>query len=228
MNDLAKLNDLARAEIEQLGKEGIRLTPEEVVEINALGWAVQTPETRRLLSRGRPVPVAGVMLWPLTLRALDWLERNKYPLDRITAAMGYAMCFGRSDGDELDCEGREAEIRVSAWFRKLPCTQVEFAEAVQQVDDQEARPEMPPDPDGNQMSIGDFSAFLTSTCGADADFWERRCSLGYCLAVMATLAMQNHADKRPCASDPRIVATRALGWAVEKVKARHALEASTP
>jgi len=39
MQDLAKLSELAEAEIETLRADGIDLTPAEIVEINALGWA---------------------------------------------------------------------------------------------------------------------------------------------------------------------------------------------
>ena len=62
MQDLAKLSELAEAEIESLRAEGIDLTPAEIIEINALGWAVESPETRRLLARGVPVAVGGVYL----------------------------------------------------------------------------------------------------------------------------------------------------------------------
>jgi hypothetical protein len=169
------------------------------------------------------VSLAGVVLWPLTLRALDWLERNKIRMDVVTPAMGYAMAYGRSDGTELDTEGRDATRAVNVWYRALRCTAKEFQEAVQQVDDQDAKPETPPDLDGNPMSIGDFCAFLCATCGADADFWERRVSLGHCLATLSMYVMQNHADKRPCAQDPRIIAERAMGYAIDKIRAAHAL-----
>jgi hypothetical protein len=225
MDDTAKLNDLARAEIAALERDGIRLTPDEIVEINALGWAVQTPETRRLLSRGRPVPLAGEWLWPLTMRAVEWLDRNGYALDRVTPAIGYAMAFGRSDGQEMDTEGRAAERAVKRWFSGLKCTLAEFGEAVQQVDNQDAKPETPPDPSGKPMTLGDLSAFLTATCGGDADFWERRCSLSFCLSTISMYMAQNAAEKRPSSGDPRIIAERALGYAIERVRLCHEAEA---
>jgi hypothetical protein len=223
MHDLARLNELASAEIDALERDGIRVTADQVVEINALGWAIQTPETRRLLSRGRPVSLAGVSLWPLTLRALDWLERNRIRMDVVSPSIGYAMAYGRSDGPELDTEGREASKAVNVWYRSLRCTAKEFQEAVQQVDNQDAKPETPPDIDGKPMSLGDFSAFLSATCGADADFWERRCSLGHCLATLSMYVIQNHHDKRPCSQDPRIIAERAMGYAIDKIRAAHVL-----
>lgn len=224
MDETAKLNSLARAEIESLMAEGITLTPEEIIEINALGWAVHNPETRRMLSRGRPVPLGGHYLWPLTMRSVDWLQGNNFSLSEITPAMGYAMCYGRSDAGELDVYGEDAEKAVKRWFRSLRVTMDEFLEAVRQIDQQDIKPELPPDTTGRAMTMGDFSAFLTATCGADADFWERRCSMGYCLSVLSTFVMQNHADKRPCMQDPKIIAERALGFAVEKIRASRAAE----
>jgi len=224
MDHTATLNDLASAEIAILQSEGINPTPAEVVELNALGWAVQTPETRRLLSRGRPVQLGTAWLWPLTLRAYEWLERNEVPMTSVSPAMGYAMAHGRSDGPELDCEGRTAEKVVRAWVRSLRATQAEFVEAVRQVDEQDARPTLPPDPDGKPMTVGDFSAFLTATNGADADFWERRCSMSYCSSVLTMFVMQNRADRKQCAQDPRIIAERALGYALDRIRKAHAAE----
>lgn len=225
MHDTAKLNELAKCEIDNLQAEGITLTPAEIVELNALGWAVHNPQTRTTLSRGRPVMVGGVYLWPLTMRAVDWMERNEFSLTSISPALGYAMAYGRGDGPELDQYGDQADKAVKTWFRKLNCTMLEFVEAIKQIDEQDAKPELPQDLDGKPMSLGDFSAFLSATCGADADFWERRCSISYCLSVLAMVVMQNHADKRPCAQDPRIIAERALGFAVDKIKMRHNAEA---
>lgn len=224
MDETAKLNSLASAEIDALRCEGISLTPEEIVEINALAWEVHSPKTRLSLSRGRPVLLSGHYLWPLTMRAVDWMQANNFSLAQITPAMGYAMAYGRSEGNELDMYGDEAEAAVKRWFKGLRATMEEFVEAVRQVDAQDAKPETPPDPSGKPMTIGDLSAFLTATCGADADFWERRCSMSYSLSVLSMFIVHNHADKRPCAQDPKIIAERALGFAVEKIRASRKAE----
>lgn len=224
MQESAKLCSLARGEIDALLADGITPTPEEIVEINALAWRIVNPETRRLLARGRPVSIGGYYLWPLTMRAIDWLEANECDLDKVTPALGYAMCYGRSESSELDVYGIEAEKAVKAWFRSLRVHMNEFIEAVSQVDAQDTKPELPPDPTGKPMTLGDFSCFLSATCGGNADFWERRVSLSYGLSVLSMIVQQNHADKRPCAQDPRIIAERAMGFAVEKIRARHKAE----
>jgi len=220
MQDLAKLSELAEAEIESLRADGIDLTPAEIVEINALGWAVESPETRRLLARGTPVAVGGVYLWPMSLYAQDWFNRvgsEMGGLRRQTYAMAYAMAHGRDDGEPLAMSGRKAEFIVLAWGLFLKCTFGELNVAISQILQQDEDAEQPPDETGG-MSMGDFSAFLASACGGDPDFWERRCAYGYTHAVLDSLVRQNSADGHKTMADPRIKAERALGWAIEKIK----------
>lgn len=221
MDEAATLSSVAEGEIAALELEGIQLTASEIVELNALGWAVEHPSLRRELSRGRPVPVGGVWLWPITMRGLSFLQHNGFPMDVVTPAMGFALCFGRSEGCEMDLDGHAAEKAVMGWFKSLRCTKAEFEEAVRQVDAQDAPPVLPPDPEGKPMTLGAFCMFLAAVCGGDADFWERRCSMSYCFQRLALREMQNNADKRPCSHDPRIVAERALGFAVQKIREKH-------
>ena len=220
MQDLAKLSELAQAEIDNLRADGIDLTPAEIVELNALGWAVESPETRRLLARGAPVAVGGVYLWPMSLYAEEWFDRVGCHLSgnkQQAYALAYAMAHGRDDGDPLVIDGREAEKVVKQWGKSLKCTFGELNVAISQVTQQDEDAEQPPEETGG-ITMGDFSAFLAAACGGDPDFWERRCASGYCHAVLDTLVRQNNADGKKTLADPRIKATRALGWACEKIK----------
>ena len=220
MQDLAKLSELAEAEIETLRADGIDLTPAEIIEINALGWAVESPETRRLLARGAPVAIGGVYLWPMSLYAQDWFDRVGCQLDgnkQQTYALAYAMAHGRDAGEPLAMEGREAEKTVKQWGKSLKCTFGELNVAISQVLAQDEDAEQPPSETGG-MTMGDFSAFLAAACGGDPDFWERRCASGYTHAVLDTLVRQNSADGKKTMADPRLKAERAIGWAVEKIK----------
>lgn len=218
----AVLSDCAKQEIDTLARDGITPTPGEIVMLNYLGQRIETPETRLLLSRGRPVLVGGAILWPLTMYAVEWLDRVCPGVKRFeqSCLVGYAMAFGRGDGHELDTEGREAVRCARKWYWRLRCTRREYEEALTQVDAQDRRLDLPKDPTGKTMTIGDFSAFLSACVGGDPDFWERRCSAGYAVATLSMYVMQNHADKRPCAEDPRIKATRALGLACERIRRR--------
>lgn len=220
MQDLAKLSELAACEIDGLKADGIELTPAEIVELNALGWAVESPESRRLLARGAPVPAGGALLWPMSLYAQEWFDRVGCRLPGSTLqtwALAYAMAHGRADGDPLAVDGREAEKAVTRWAKGLRCTHGELCVAVSQVIAQEEDAEQPPSQTGG-MAIGDFSAFLAATAGGDPDFWERRCAAGYAYAVLDAIVRQNSAEGRKSLADPRIKAERALGWAVEKIR----------
>lgn len=223
MQDNGKLNDLAAAEIDALERDGIKLTPADIVQLNALGWAVETPEARRHLARGVPVPVGGIWLWPMTLYAADWLDRIDIPKGTQDEPLfvAYAMANAYSLGDEFNNTGTDALPIVRRWAKKIKATMGEITAAVEQVLDQDAAPELPSWPaDDKPMSTGDFSAFLAATNGGDPEFWERRCCIGYAVAVLSLVVKQNMADGNPTANDPKIVAERALGWAAEQIRAR--------
>jgi hypothetical protein len=220
MQDLAKLSDLAQAEIDNLRADGIDLTPAEIVELNALGWAIESPETRRLLSRGAPVEVGGVFLWPMSIYAQEWFDRVGCHLSSNTRqayALAYAMAHGRDEGEPLAMDGRAAERTVSRWAKSLKCTFGELNVAISQVLQQDEDHEQPPSETGG-MTIGDFSAFMAASCGGDPDFWERRCATGYAYAVLDTIVRQNSAEGKKTLADPRIKAERAMGWAIEKIR----------
>jgi len=221
MQDLAKLSDLAEAEIEGLRADGIDLTPAEIVEINALGWAVESPESRLLLARGSPVTVGGSYLWPMSLYAQEWFNRVGCHLGGNTTqayALAYAMAHGRDDGEPLAIDGRDAEKTVTRWAKSLKCAFGELNVAISQVLQQEEGFEQPPSEDTGGMSMGDFSAFLAASCGGDPDFWERRCAAGYTHAVLDAIVRQNTAESRKTLADPRIKAERALGFKIEQIK----------
>ncbi len=220
MDDNAILSDLARAEIEILKADGITLTPDEIVEINALAWAVENPSHRMHLSRGVPVHVAGIALWPITLYAADWYVRVGSQLkgDMADYAMAYAMAHAYDDGDAMDMGVYDAKRAVKRWVNSLRCTPSALIEATRQVMTQDESPPIAQSADDTPMTPGDFSAFLASVTGGTPEFWERRVAFSYCRAMLATIAMQNRADKTPCSQDPRMIATRALGMAAARIR----------
>ena len=222
MLELSTLSDIAQGEIATLESEGINLTHADIVEINYLSHCVDHPRGRVSLSRGNPVFIGDVALWPLTLHANDWVERVLHTLigDRLkTLAYAYAMAYGR---DELDCSYLQLIYRLEKFYRSLKCTQKELKVAIGEVLAQDETPEMPPQDSKNKpMTIGEFSAFLFATCGESPEFWERRCSSSYAMEILTTSVQQTRADDRPLESDPRIKAEIALGWCLEKIRKRH-------
>ncbi len=222
MQDLAKLSDLAEAEIGALVAEGITLSPADIVTINALAWAVESPESRMALSRGVPVFVGGITLWPLTMCGWDWYRRVGCKLlgqQAQSLALAYAMAHGRTEG-ALDMGRALAELAVSAFGVRLGFRASELIEAIAQVLQQDEQHEGPPTPDGHSMTPGELSAFLAAETGTAPDVWERLVSMGYVFQMLTTIVQQNKADGKPTAADPKIRATVALEWFCQQIRQR--------
>ncbi len=230
MRDAATLCGLAEAEIDDLLADGATLTPADIVRLNALAREVESPESRRLLSRGIPVFVGGATLWPLTLAAHEWMDRAlpAMPSDRLkTAALAYAMAYGRSERG-LDHDGAEAKRAVQRWLGRLRCTWGELQVAMAQIIEQDERPDTPEKPahlppdigDGRALSVGELSAVLASTAGGTPDYWERQCSTSYCFQMISVIVRQNAADGKPLHDDTRLLAEMALGKAIEEIRNR--------
>jgi len=211
-----QLSDLARAELEALAAEGIVPSWDDVAELNALGWQVETPETRRELARGSPVPVGGVTLRPLTLAGWAWFERVGEQCRDQNAALAYAMAHG-SDAALDDMTA----ANVREWRRKIRATERELVLAVAEVIDQDRGPELPTRKDS--PGLADLSAVIVAAVGGDPATWERQVRIGYVGEVMAAVARsQGTCDGKPDPNDPRIQAQAAIIWAVKKIRQRHA------
>jgi hypothetical protein len=220
VQDLAKLSDLADAEIADLVAAGVTVSPRDIVAINALAWEIESPESRAALSRGTPVFIGTLALWPLTMYAADWYKRVGCKLlgtQAQTLALAYAMAYGRTEG-ALDIGRAQAELAVSRFGARLGFRAAELVEAIDQVLQQDAQPDEPPIKGGQSMSAGELSAFLVSAAGGPADMWERQASIGYIGAMINAIVAQNKADNKPSITDPRIRATRALAWYCECLK----------
>jgi hypothetical protein len=210
------LSDLARIELETLANEGITPSWDDVCELNALGWQVLTPDTRRELSRGRPVEVSGVTLRPLTMAAWAWFERVGETCRDQNAALAYAMAHGYTP--EIDTANRDD---VRRWHRTIKATDRELTLAIAEVIDQDRKPDLPPK--GNTPSMAEQGAVAIAHCGGTPDMWERHVRIGYIGDVLAAIGRSSGAvDGKPDPTDPRIMAQAALIHAVHKIRQRHA------
>ena len=146
MLETARLNGYAEATIQGLQADGIKLTPTEIVTINALCWEVETPESRRMLARGIPIDIGGVYLWPQTLYASEWFDRvgsKLRPKWLATAALAYSMAYSYTAGPELEFMGLKAILAVSRWYFSLRCRTAELMVAISQVLGQDEEYEQP-------------------------------------------------------------------------------------
>ena len=218
------LSNLAEAEVEALEAEGIRLTAQDVLRINALACRVETPQAALALSRGVPVLVGGAYLWPLTLAASDWFQRVGGQLKGVrlqTLALSYAMAHGR---EQMPEDSKQALDAVEAWAKRLTCRHSEIIEGIKQIITQEEQPDT--GDDGNPASAGEISVMLAAMTKTDPAIWERQCTLTYALAMLETIVAQNAADGKSTKHDPRIRAERALGLAIAQIRKRHKVTAN--
>jgi hypothetical protein len=225
MHDSARLSDIAAGEIDALISEGYELTPEEIVRINALGWNIETPDIRLALSKGVPVEVGGVTLWPFTLKSYDW--HNKVAKDMPTVwhgnvALAYAFAHGYSDGGELDVYGWRAVVAVTTWGIRLRCHMNTLVQAMAQIVQQDEQEQGVIDPDAKTMGIGDLSASIAAHTGQIAEHVERRMSMNYALKLLHyTIRQQEQAmGGKPRMSAEAVRATQAMGLYIENLKAR--------
>jgi hypothetical protein len=226
-----KLSDLAKAELEELKDAGIQATPEEVVTINYLAAMVESPTARRELSRGRPVILTGgVALWPRTISGAlwwEWFDSESAGGDRLkTLAMAYSMAHGRDIPTEC-YDIKIATDTVRVWSRQLRVTPAELdcaiSEMLEQEDDGVEQPPTDSDED-TSTTLQELAAVMVATAGGSPEMWERQVSIRYVCDMLTTITAQNQVENRPSDADPKIRAEKALGYAIMRVRDRHAQE----
>lgn len=218
------LSDCAAQELEKLAAEGIHPTPAEIVKLNALGHEILTPRMRKHLSRGCPVYLSGIALWPLTMAAEDWYQREGIGMSGALSdvALAYAMANAYDESGKLNIFGEIAVAAVQAWRKSLRCTLAELRESVAQVLTQDARPIVPQNVDDAPLSVGEFSLILSAKTGTTPEFWERRCSTNYARDMLITIFMQERASGNPHPLDPSVQAEVIFGKYVEEIRKAHA------
>lgn len=224
---MARLHDLALAEIEKLDADGVKYTPHDVVMLNAIAFGIEHPASRLELARGRPISVGGTTLWPFTLYGSDWYERVGMTLKGAKLQLwgvAFALAHGWQEERLLDFPDNEATKRVAKWARSLTCRQQQLEEAVSDIISQDMQPEDIGDIDQQNTrmpSHGDLSAELSAMCGGTPDQWERLCTVPYALALIRTIRAQNDESGRSTAKDDRMRYDRAMGNYLKRIYRRH-------
>ena len=212
--DHATLNDKAAAEIERLTALGCAVPPADVVRLNALAWAIETPEVRMRLARGTPVKCGTAWLWPLTLAAADWFQRSGCDMPDAQTALAFAMAHGDTEGIAT-----ADWPTVRAWKRSLRCTAGQLVEAVSQVLAQDDEPEIPKA--RTESARHSLTALLVAQCGGTVEQWERRVSLSFCVdALQASMAQDEAGGRKTPHNDPTMRAELAMLIAVEEIEKR--------
>jgi len=220
---LHSLSDLAAESIETLSAEGVKVTPHDVLHIAALADLVMTPTLRLSLARGKPVPVGGVTLWPLTLAAAGWWNTIGERLISRTVKT-WALAFAMAEGRRLlPYDMLTAYKEILIWGSKLRCRNKELVEAISLVQEQDAI--IDTGEKGPKATPGEISLMLTAMTGVKPRVWEYLCSMSYTFALIDAIVDHNSADGTSTKHDPSVKALRALGLAMDRIRERHFREA---
>lgn len=201
-NNPRKLSDLARARIEKLREDGVNLTDENIVAINALAWEVVSPSKCISLSKGRPVRCGNVWFWPLTIHSASWFQEIGCELEyKLIESIfhnvklnEYALAYAMAHRDDDLYMVSESQIRT--WSKTLRATPSELRECLKMVIDSEVQDEYPTTKD-DKITIQELACYMHAKSGGSAKMWEHELSVGYVFNLVNTMARQSEAgDER--------------------------------
>ena len=166
----------------RLEREGHKLTPLDVLRLNAVGLRIESPAGEPSAVDCPSVAWAGdVPFHALTLAAADWLDVCAFPwwardVGAMEKAIAYAYNQGRAAGafDGAMLQRKTAEATISVWWRKLPCTQAEICAAVETIRCMDASLDGAPvkGMDKEPGAVRQLIADLVAATGIPADKWR--------------------------------------------------------
>lgn len=211
---------------------GLRLTPADVLRLNALGLQVECPCGEPPGVNSPAVVWAGaVPFYALTMQAANWQEvyaSRWFREDYLTKAIAYAHAHGRDkgafDGELTSKAGAKAVI--DSWWRMLPCTDGEVWAAVNAVQAAELTetPAAKTDDDAPE-GVHELLADIVAATGIAADVW--RCeALSFVLLTYRAWARARAAEQGMSYEELKksgvARATLAMAKAVAEINARAA------
>ena len=218
-----RLTDLARQEIEALLKDGISLTPQEILDIQRLSLDCEgAGVSDGSISRGRPADMGGEIIWPPTIAAASFYEEvSPAARDYVEGffVFAYACRFGR-DADRIYVRGKEALEAVRAWRKRLRCTNEEVVDAVEAVTADSA-----PTPEGcPEGKIADLALRAAALVGGTPELWETQCAIPAVARIVDIAWEQKKAEGKSAKNEPHIRATKRLGQYILELKKRKAAD----
>lgn len=221
------LTDLARQEIELLELDGIKLTYDEIVEIAHLAQLINSPDVRRSLSRGTPIPCGHTYLYPPTFQSYDWMQdtlQNAATVSQANAVTAYAMAHCYDPQEPFLDRSYAAVKKAEKWIKTLRVTPNEIIECMSQVIEQvEDHDEPDTEPDSKKnVSIGEVSTKLAALTGRTCIEIEQQISMSYAFRLLfATLSNQAAAAGQKTPDPAALKALRRLGQAIKRIRENH-------
>jgi len=138
-----RLHPLAKNAIDELAREGITCTPDEIFWLQELAGEIQEGASKDLNRfAGFPTPCGNVRLWPLSIGARRWFRSVSTWFDFddqiFILALGFTMAHGREPDFLLSITNRAAAIwKILAWSRRLTCSLAELSRAIDATSEQD-------------------------------------------------------------------------------------------
>lgn len=185
-----KLTDLAESQIERLKADGVEVTPQEVLDIQALSLEAIGEFEDGIRLNGTPVVIGGIVLYPLTIGASIWREEVEAMLDDADYnsrlfLLAYCMANGRNQ-DAFSAHGREALKAVYHWAKKVRCNTADLLNAVNDVLGDAPRVTFA---NSNEDEKSESAAYLAQMAmaifGGDPAVWQYQLSISAVADILA-------------------------------------------
>lgn len=126
------VSPMAIAEIEDLQEAGYALTLQQIIEINALGCAVEHSGPD-VFAAPRVAMVGNRILHELSIQAEKWFREYAgkwWQQESLVIALAWANCYSRIPGffKQFTLENK-ARMTIVAWYCSLSCTEDQFNSA---------------------------------------------------------------------------------------------------
>jgi len=214
--------DVTKMQIKKLQNKGITTTLDQIAWLISLGWKVENPNGSTNPLHGAVPVVAGCeRLFPLTNAASWWIDlcqRGGWFGDDVgmLRAIAFAHAHGRQRGVFADLVTKRAAVdAVNNWSRGLTCTDVELAQAITILADNDAPA------NGEDTDNAWLMARVEAATGISRDHWETRTIDD---AILALLASAEHSANM-AGADVDIAAEQSKAAFVDLIRAVAEIEA---
>lgn len=123
------VSEYAIAIIDDLRDDGYDITLRQIIELNALGCAVEFAQPE-VISAPRVAKAGESYLRELTIQAHLWFRdyaARWWEGESLVIALAWANCHARKRGYFRQYNNeRKTRIKIVAWYRSLNCTELEF------------------------------------------------------------------------------------------------------
>ena len=138
-----KFHRLAQDTIDQLAREGITCTPDEILWLQEMADdVIKSAASDPARFMDFPTPCGNVLLWPLSIGAKQWFQSvaSWFEFDgRVyTLAQAFTMAFGRDPGILWSINTRAAAVwKILRWSQNLTCSMAELSRAMEEINARE-------------------------------------------------------------------------------------------